>query len=105
MPGQNLKKNYRHNIPYDIGNNNNNNNIHLLATTSHGTHNAANTMENHATSNETSHNSSTSSNNTYHAIPCTGVLPHDGTGAVIDTAVSESARNASGGPTHEDSII
>ena len=97
--------NYRHNIPYDIGNNNNNNNIHILATTSHGTHNAANTTENHATSNETSNNSSTSSNNTYHAIPCTGVLPHDGTGAVIDTAVSESARNASGGPTHEDSII
>ena len=48
--------------------------------------------------------------NTYHAIishafPCAGVLPHDGTGAAIDTAVSESARNASGGPTNEDSII
>ena len=27
------------------------------------------------------------------------------TGAAIDTAVSESARNASGGPTNEDSII
>ena len=103
-----------------MGNNNNNNNIHILSTTSHGIHNAANTTENNATAHqhstnnttsyENSNNNSTSSNITYHAIishafPCAGVLPHDETGAAIDTAVSESARNASGGPTNEDSII
>jgi len=112
--------NHRHNIPYNMVNNNNNNNIHILSTTSHGIHNAANTTENNATayqhstnnttSYENSNNNSTSSNITYHAIishafPCAGVPPHDGTGAAIDTAVSESARNASGGPTNEDSII
>ena len=40
-----------------------------------------------------------------HAIPCVGVLPRDGTVAAIDTAISESARNAARGPTNEDSII
>ena len=83
-----------------------------MATTSYGTLNAATAHHHSTNNNNTTDNSNNNSTNniTYHAIishaiPCDDVLLHDGTGAAIDTVVSESARNASGGSTNEESNI